>query len=189
MKRFDASQGPRIVGPRDGKSVELGAIGARFIVWGEESGGGFSLVEHPIPPRTLAAPVHRHSRGTSTATSWRVGWERCSATTWSTPKRATSPSSRVTNGTRSGTPATPSAGSSRSSRRRGSSTISTTSRRLRCRARSSPRATARGRPRPHRRAVRGARSALAQLTRLRRVRRSRGSRRWSSPGCRRAAAT
>lgn len=62
MKRFDASQGPRIVGPRDGKSVELGAIGARFIVWGEESGGGFSLVEHPIPPRTLAAPVHRHSK-------------------------------------------------------------------------------------------------------------------------------
>ena len=62
MKRFDASQGPRIVGPRDGRSVELGAIGARFVVWGEESGGGFSLVEHPIPPRTLAAPVHRHSR-------------------------------------------------------------------------------------------------------------------------------
>jgi len=29
---------------------------------GEESGGGFSLVEHPIPPRTLAAPIHRHSR-------------------------------------------------------------------------------------------------------------------------------
>ena len=62
VKRFDASQGPRIVGPRDGKSVELGAIGARFIVWGEESGGGFSLVEHPIPPRTLAAPVHRHAK-------------------------------------------------------------------------------------------------------------------------------
>jgi mannose-6-phosphate isomerase-like protein (cupin superfamily) len=62
MERFDASQGPRLVGPRDGKSVELGAIGARFMVWGEESGGGFSLVEHPIPPRTLAAPVHRHAR-------------------------------------------------------------------------------------------------------------------------------
>ena len=61
VKRFDASQGPRIIGPREGKSVELGAIGARFLVWGEESGGGFSLVEHPIPPRTLAAPVHRHA--------------------------------------------------------------------------------------------------------------------------------
>ena len=55
MKRFDASQGPRIVGPRDGKAVELGAFGARFLVWGEESGGGFSLVEHPIPPRPRSA--------------------------------------------------------------------------------------------------------------------------------------
>lgn len=27
----------------------------------EESGGGFSLVEHPIPPRTLVAPLHRHT--------------------------------------------------------------------------------------------------------------------------------
>jgi len=60
--RFDATKGPRIVGPHDGASVDLGAISARFMVWGEESGGGFSLVEHPIPPRTLAAPIHRHSR-------------------------------------------------------------------------------------------------------------------------------
>ena len=60
--RFDASQGPRIIGPRDGKLVDLGPVGARFLVWGEESGGGFSLVEHPIPPRHLAAPLHRHSR-------------------------------------------------------------------------------------------------------------------------------
>ena len=29
---------------------------------GEESGGGFSLVEHPMEPRALAAPMHRHSR-------------------------------------------------------------------------------------------------------------------------------
>jgi mannose-6-phosphate isomerase-like protein (cupin superfamily) len=27
-----------------------------------DSGGGFSLVEHPIPPRHLAAPLHRQSR-------------------------------------------------------------------------------------------------------------------------------
>ena len=31
------------------------------MVWSEESGGGFSLVEHPIPPRTLVAPLHRHA--------------------------------------------------------------------------------------------------------------------------------
>jgi mannose-6-phosphate isomerase-like protein (cupin superfamily) len=62
LKRFDASQGPRIVGPGDGKAVDLGAIGARMMVWAEETGGGFSLVEHPMPPRALAAPVHKHSR-------------------------------------------------------------------------------------------------------------------------------
>jgi len=62
IQRFTASQGPRLIGPRDGKSVDLGACGVRFMVWGEEAGGGFSLVEHPIPARHLAAPVHRHSR-------------------------------------------------------------------------------------------------------------------------------
>jgi mannose-6-phosphate isomerase-like protein (cupin superfamily) len=62
QRRFDASQGPRVVGPRDGKAVDLGSVGVRFMVWGGESGGGFSLVEHPIPPRTLVAPLHRHAR-------------------------------------------------------------------------------------------------------------------------------
>ena len=28
----------------------------------ETPAGGFSLVEHPMPPRALAAPLHRHSR-------------------------------------------------------------------------------------------------------------------------------
>ena len=60
--RFDGSTGPRIIGPRDGKFVDLGCLGVRFMVWGAESGGTFSLVEHPIPPRTLAAPLHRHER-------------------------------------------------------------------------------------------------------------------------------
>jgi mannose-6-phosphate isomerase-like protein (cupin superfamily) len=62
LKRFEASQGPRIVGPEDGKAVDLGSIGARMMAWTEETGGGFSLVEHPMPPRRLAAPLHRHSR-------------------------------------------------------------------------------------------------------------------------------
>jgi mannose-6-phosphate isomerase-like protein (cupin superfamily) len=59
--RFEASQGPRILGPNDGKAVDFGSFGVRFMVWSEESGGGFSLVEHPIPPRTLAATLHRHT--------------------------------------------------------------------------------------------------------------------------------
>jgi mannose-6-phosphate isomerase-like protein (cupin superfamily) len=53
--------GVKVVGPRDGKAGFLGAIGVRFMVDGAESGGGFSLVEHPMPPRTLAAPLHRHN--------------------------------------------------------------------------------------------------------------------------------
>jgi mannose-6-phosphate isomerase-like protein (cupin superfamily) len=51
-----------VMGPRDGKAGTLGSIGVRFMVGGDESGGGFSLVEHPMPPRALAAPLHRHSR-------------------------------------------------------------------------------------------------------------------------------
>lgn len=35
-------------------------LGVRFMVWSAETGGQFSLVEHPIPPRMLAAPLHRH---------------------------------------------------------------------------------------------------------------------------------
>ena len=59
---MQTSSTPKIVGPSDGKAGSLGSIGVRFIVGGDESGGGFSLVEHPMPPRHLAAPLHRHSR-------------------------------------------------------------------------------------------------------------------------------
>jgi len=51
----------RVIGPADGKLVDLGAIGARFMIDGEASGGGFSLVEHPMSPRALGAPLHRHT--------------------------------------------------------------------------------------------------------------------------------
>jgi mannose-6-phosphate isomerase-like protein (cupin superfamily) len=60
--RFDGTKGPRIIGPRDGKFVDLRSVGVRFMIWGAESGGTFSLVEHPIPPRTLVAPLHLHER-------------------------------------------------------------------------------------------------------------------------------
>ena len=62
MHRFDASQPPRIVGPQDGRLADLGAIGARMMIWTEETGGDFSLVEHPMPPKALAAPLHKHTR-------------------------------------------------------------------------------------------------------------------------------
>jgi len=56
------STAAKIVGPQDGKAGSLGSIGVRFMIDGGESGGGFSLVEHPMPPRALAAPLHRHNR-------------------------------------------------------------------------------------------------------------------------------
>jgi quercetin dioxygenase-like cupin family protein len=52
----------KVVGPRDGKQGFLGSIGVRFMIDGEEAEGGFSLVEHPMSPRALAAPLHRHNR-------------------------------------------------------------------------------------------------------------------------------
>ena len=45
-----------ILGPTNGESLDFGGLGVRFMATGE----GFSLVEHPIAPRTLAAPMHVH---------------------------------------------------------------------------------------------------------------------------------
>ena len=53
---------PTIVGPTDGESVTLQTIGVRFMIPGADSDTRFSLVEHPMPPRALAAPLHRHNR-------------------------------------------------------------------------------------------------------------------------------
>jgi mannose-6-phosphate isomerase-like protein (cupin superfamily) len=47
---------PLVLSPTDGATVQIGALGVRFMANGE----GFSLVEHPIAPRSLAAPMHVH---------------------------------------------------------------------------------------------------------------------------------
>ena len=52
----------KVVGPGDGKAGFLGSIGVRLMIDGDGSGGGFSLVEHPMSARALAAPLHRHAR-------------------------------------------------------------------------------------------------------------------------------
>jgi mannose-6-phosphate isomerase-like protein (cupin superfamily) len=52
----------RVVRPIDGKAGFLGSIGVRFMLDGDTSDGGFSLVEHPMSARALAAPLHRHNR-------------------------------------------------------------------------------------------------------------------------------
>jgi mannose-6-phosphate isomerase-like protein (cupin superfamily) len=54
---------PKIVGPSDGQLGFLGSIGVRWMIDGDETyERGFSLVEHPMSPRALAAPLHRHTR-------------------------------------------------------------------------------------------------------------------------------
>ena len=52
----------KVLRPPDGRAGFLGSIGVRFMIDGAESGGGFSLVEHPMSARALGAPLHRHAR-------------------------------------------------------------------------------------------------------------------------------
>ena len=56
-----ASSG-HVLGPAEGKAGFLGSIGVRFMVDAETTDEGFSLVEHPMSARALAAPLHRHLR-------------------------------------------------------------------------------------------------------------------------------
>jgi mannose-6-phosphate isomerase-like protein (cupin superfamily) len=51
----------KIIGPTDGRSGFLGSIGVRFMLYGAEAGERVSVVEHPMSPRALAAPMHRHN--------------------------------------------------------------------------------------------------------------------------------
>jgi mannose-6-phosphate isomerase-like protein (cupin superfamily) len=50
----------KVVGLADGNEGFLGSIGVRFVIDGAQAGDRFSLVEHPMSARALAAPLHRH---------------------------------------------------------------------------------------------------------------------------------
>jgi quercetin dioxygenase-like cupin family protein len=52
----------KVLAPGEGKAGQLGEIGFRVMIDGARTGGGFALVEHPMPPRSLGAPLHRHTR-------------------------------------------------------------------------------------------------------------------------------
>ena len=52
--------GSRILKAQDGESYHLGSTGVRFMIDGNDSSSRFSLVEHPMEPRALAAPLYRH---------------------------------------------------------------------------------------------------------------------------------
>ena len=62
MTFLNLSLGSPVVRAAETVTGELGVVGARFIMAGDPSEGRFSLVEHPIVPRGLAAPVHLHTR-------------------------------------------------------------------------------------------------------------------------------
>ena len=51
----------RVLGPADGAAGFLGSIGVRFMLDGGETDQRFSLVEHPMAAKALAAPLHRHT--------------------------------------------------------------------------------------------------------------------------------
>jgi quercetin dioxygenase-like cupin family protein len=53
---FTRKESMTVIAPHDGETVEFGGLGVRYVANGE----GFALVEHPIAPRTLAAPMHVH---------------------------------------------------------------------------------------------------------------------------------
>jgi quercetin dioxygenase-like cupin family protein len=52
----------KVVSASAAELVGLGFTGARFLVDGPDGGNRFALVEHPMEPRALAAPLHRHHR-------------------------------------------------------------------------------------------------------------------------------
>jgi mannose-6-phosphate isomerase-like protein (cupin superfamily) len=53
----------RITIPADGSEhVEIGGLGIVFKIEGDEADERFSVVHHPLAPRALAAPLHRHTR-------------------------------------------------------------------------------------------------------------------------------
>jgi quercetin dioxygenase-like cupin family protein len=50
-----------VVHPGEGRAGQLGSIGVRFKLWGADTGGALSVVEHPFPVGALVPP-HRHTR-------------------------------------------------------------------------------------------------------------------------------
>ena len=50
-----------VVRPGEGRAGDLGSIGVVFKLWGADTGGALSVVEHPFPVGALVPP-HLHTR-------------------------------------------------------------------------------------------------------------------------------
>jgi mannose-6-phosphate isomerase-like protein (cupin superfamily) len=48
------------VGAVEGERANFPRLGNRYVLRGDSTGGRFALIEHTIPPRRLAAPIHVH---------------------------------------------------------------------------------------------------------------------------------
>jgi quercetin dioxygenase-like cupin family protein len=60
MNQRVSSPARMMLSPEEGETVWLRKLGIRFMIGGEETQDNFALVEHPIGPRSLAAPMHTH---------------------------------------------------------------------------------------------------------------------------------
>jgi quercetin dioxygenase-like cupin family protein len=70
-------QGPplTIVQPGNGAQGDLGSIGVVFKLWGHDTGGAVSIVEHPFPVGALVPPhVHTREDEYSIVTEGQIGF-------------------------------------------------------------------------------------------------------------------
>jgi mannose-6-phosphate isomerase-like protein (cupin superfamily) len=51
-----------VIPPSAGERADFPRLGNRYIIRSDQTDGRFALLEHAIPPRALAAPVHTHER-------------------------------------------------------------------------------------------------------------------------------
>lgn len=59
---MDGQAGPHILRAGEGDVTGEPGLQDRYLLESAASGGRIALVEHVLAPRTLAAPIHRHSR-------------------------------------------------------------------------------------------------------------------------------
>ena len=48
--------------PTEGRYVHFEALGTRYVVTADQTGGALAIVEHDLAPRQLGAPTHTHAR-------------------------------------------------------------------------------------------------------------------------------
>jgi quercetin dioxygenase-like cupin family protein len=63
-----------LIPPGEGKSVHIGGMGVVYKLYAQNTGGAFSIVEHPLEPGTLAPPhTHTHEDEFSYVLEGQVG--------------------------------------------------------------------------------------------------------------------